>query len=266
MTRAPRPSEPDDATFEPDERPTRPQQPPEEHLRRLRRSVWPARARLGARRRPALSATTETWLAQQGSPRPRTATSRFRAVAAAVLGGGSGRASRLDPREVAPVAAAPPAPAPPDAPSPASPTATVRMPAHVARPLAPTLKLRARAAGPSGDPSSSIGGDTSAFDVGRHRRSLARRAVVSCAVLLFCGWSAWFVLRTPPAMTPAPRPVSPPAAVAAVGVDPATTASDETPPPPPVAEPAPSHDHAAPTGPKRRFRGSSSPGRASTVF
>ncbi|HEY8091259.1 MAG TPA: hypothetical protein VIF09_25525 [Polyangiaceae bacterium] len=265
MTRAPRPSHPDDATFEPDEHPTRPAPPPEEHLRRLRRSVWPARARLGARRRPALSATTEVWLAQQGSARPRTATSRFRAVAAAVLGGGSGRASRVDHAELAPVPDPPSTPVEAEAPPPppTSPTATARMPAHVARPIAPTLKLRPRDAAPSsGDPSSSARRDSSAFDFGQARRRLARRVVVACSVLLFSGWSAWFVLRAPPA--PAPLPVSQPAT--AVGVDPGTAASSEALPPTPVAEPAPSHDHAGQTVPRRHVRGPSGPGRASTVF
>src|SRR5581483_4162649 len=92
----------DEDAFEPEERPTRPSPPKPEHLRALRSPSSPPRARVAARRRPSLTQTTQSWLASQKRAKPPTNTNRWRAVAATVLGGGSGRESRLDPSEVAP--------------------------------------------------------------------------------------------------------------------------------------------------------------------
>lgn len=175
----PRASAPDRDAFEAEERPTRPAPPPQEHLRLLRRTPAPPRARAAARRRPSLTAIAKNWVAA-----PSTATSRWRAVAATVLGGGAGRASLVDAQEKAATAAAAapasvPAPAPAHAPACAPALSTLKM--------SPPPVIAPPDVDADDEPLPNVVGDT--------RRRVVRRFVVAACVLLLGAWSVWFVLR-----------------------------------------------------------------------
>jgi hypothetical protein len=189
-----------------EERPTVPAPPPPEHLQRLR-LPGPVRARLAARRRPSLGPATRSWVANL----PRTATNRWRAIAATVLGGGSGRESRVDATELAAPAAlerstpdnaipfpgstAPPeesaAPTPDDPARTHGPGGTVRIRARDTAPDRPlpskTQKLVARPATSGEEPAPDPAWDT--------RRAVVRRWIVGVSVVLLGAWVAWFVLR-----------------------------------------------------------------------
>jgi len=145
----------DESEFETDERPTQPGAPSLEALEAMRSAGAPKRARVRPRTRPALTPATQSWLQVKtrslGAPL-RTATSRIRAVASALLEGGGARASLLDEQEVASTSIPEPresgARRIPATTAPArdrGPTGTMKLPARRPRVLAPTVKLPARA-------------------------------------------------------------------------------------------------------------------------
>ncbi|HEY8041557.1 MAG TPA: hypothetical protein VIF15_17240 [Polyangiaceae bacterium] len=249
--------------FEDDERPTRPAAPAPEHLEATRT----ARARVLPRSRPALTPATQSWLtvttrAFRGPL--RTATNRWRAVAAAALQGGSARKSVVDPEEAAAVdpeeAATVEPPTPPiaqsgarliAAPAPAArrelgPGGTVRIPARRERIAAPTVKLP-RAVPPL------LGR--------RERRWLLAGAIAS--VLALGIWIALGAFRepAPPAVTTGAEPV----AVERATTPPATSPAD----PPPATGAAPSAPALSPsrrTTAPRTTPGRNAPHAGSNVF
>jgi hypothetical protein len=258
MKRDARSSAHDDDAFDPDERPTRPGAPAPEHLRALREEEQPpSRSRPAARRRPALTPATQSWLARKLHATPKTATSRWRAVAATVLGGGAGRASRVDveeatappssePSQAAPSEPAAPGPSPSPPPVDCGPSGTMRMPARRAPLAQSTLAMR------RSEPDLA----------GEARRALVRRCILAAAVALVVGTAAWAALRgrprpagptelaAPVAPVALARPEPPPAMTTTAEPSLSVIAPSETAAEAPSVHPAPKH--ASPRRPPSR--------------
>ncbi|HEY1694032.1 MAG TPA: hypothetical protein VGG39_17815 [Polyangiaceae bacterium] len=238
----PRASAPDRDAFEAEERPTRPAPPPQEHLRLLRRTPAPPRGRPAARRRPSLTAVAKKWVSA-----PSTTTSRWRAIAATVLGGGAGRASLVDPGEKSAAPALVPAPA--LAPTPAPALATLKMSPP------PVIEL-------PGDAD-----DGSLLDVvGDAHRRVVRRGVIAACVLLLGAWSVWFVLRGHLRAPPAAEAAASSAAASARPPLPSPLSPSLSPAPAPSAATAPSSHELPAAAPSHRGRRRLSPGETSEIL
>jgi hypothetical protein len=252
----------EDHGFEPEERPTRPNPPAPEHLRALRLGSEPPRPRVAARRRPALTPATQSWVATKAQGAPKTATSRWRAVAATVLGGGAGRQSLVDREELE-------APAPP---SRERSTPTIGDAAALPQQVAPRPPVSGDlgAGGTVRMPARRLHSETPAQDLDHSdseaaaeaRRALVRRWIVAVAASLLCATAAWAGLHpgqvARPAtdlVTPAARttPFAAPVAIATPLLATAATSTAEPAPSatPPIPTDAPMHPSPKRVSPRR---------------